>query len=112
MQSEGILLNLFLPRTRGACVAHFRNLLHLTQIDISRELGIDRSSISKMENGDVNVSESVWNHVLELVYYDFGLEHLVSFIEFQQALELCLEDDGRRSKWIERKLSWQPATSI
>lgn len=112
MKSQVILLNLFLPSTRGACVAHFRNMLQLTQIDVSRELGIDRSSISKMENGDINVSESVWNHILMLIYYDFDLEQFLSFIEFQHALELCIEDEGRRHDWTERKLSWQPVTSI
>jgi transcriptional regulator with XRE-family HTH domain len=116
MKSEGILLNLFLPRTRGACVAHFRHLLQLKQIEISKELGMNRSSISKMENGDMNVSENVWSYVLKLVYLDYGLENSIPFLEFRHTLEHFLKDEdvisGGQVEWTERKLSWQPETSI
>ncbi|OIJ09466.1 hypothetical protein BKP35_16560 [Anaerobacillus arseniciselenatis] len=113
MKSEGILLNLLLPRTKGACLAHFRTLLELTQTDISNEIGINRSSISKMENGDINVSEHVWFHVLKLVYYGLEFEQYISFIEFRHSLEIFIkEDEGRLLEWSEKKLSWQQGTSI
>lgn len=113
MNREGILLNLFLPRTKGDCIAHFRNVLHLTQIDVSKELGINRSSISKMENGEINVSEVVWNHVLRLAFYELGIEENISFLEFKDSLELFIEvDEGRRPDWTKPKLFWQPVMSI
>lgn len=114
MNQEGILLNLFLPRTRGACMAHFRNILQLTQLTISEKLGMNRSSISKMENGDINVSEIVWRYILHLVYEDFNLQHNISFEEFYNTLELFLEDEKGREKveWTEQKLSLQLETSF
>ena len=116
MKSEGILLNLFLPRTRGACLAHFRSILQITQTEISTEIGLSRSSISKMENGDMTVTESVWNHVLKLVYHDFDLVQKIPFTEFRQTLEQFIEEElvvsGGQTEWTERKLSWQPETSI
>jgi transcriptional regulator with XRE-family HTH domain len=114
MKQQGILFNLFLPRTRGACMAHFRNMLQLTQGDISNELGMNRSSISKMENGDINVSENVWSYVLNLVYEDFELEETIPFDDFRDSLEQFLETERGRgqSDWIEQRLSLQPETSI
>lgn len=111
-----VLLNLFLPRTRGACVAHFRNLLQLTQDTISKDLGMNRSSISKMENGDINVSDNVWNHVLNLIYLDFELGKSIPFEEFQASLERFIEDEEKVSRrqveWRDEKLSWALETNI
>ncbi|MEQ2529116.1 XRE family transcriptional regulator [Robertmurraya yapensis] len=109
MELEGILLNMFLPRTKGACIAHFRNMLCLTQSDISVEIGINRSSISKMENGDINVSENVWSHILRLVYDGFDLEKRVQFKQFRSTLEIFIDEEnvtnGGVEEWKERKLS-------
>jgi len=105
LKTERILLTLFLPRTKGQCIAHLRNILQLTQNDISKELGLSRTSISKMENGDMSVSESVWRHIIYLVYANFDLHKTMSFNEFKQALELCLEEDeGGEISWKEKNL--------
>jgi transcriptional regulator with XRE-family HTH domain len=106
---------MFLPRTRGACLAHFRNMLRLTQTEISQELGINRSSISKMENDEINVSESVWNHVLRLIFDDFELEQSIPYREFRCTLEQFIEDEnvsGGTTEWNEKRLSLQQETSI
>lgn len=103
------------PSIEGACVAHFRNMLQLTQTEVSKEVGINRSSISKMENGDINVSENVWSHVLHLIYYHFDLEEKLPFIEFRCNLEQFIADEkvsGRQEEWTDSKLSWQQETSI
>lgn len=115
LKLERVLLRMFLPRSRGACVAHFRNMLQLTQTEVSKEVGINRSSISKMENGDINVSENVWSHVLHLIYYHFDLEEKLPFIEFRCNLEQFIADEkvsGRQEEWTDSKLSWQQETSI
>jgi transcriptional regulator with XRE-family HTH domain len=108
MESKAILLNLFLPRTRGACISHFRNLLELTQIDISNELGINRTSISKMENGDINVSENVWSYVLTLIHQETHFANSISYIEFKQMIERLIKSelDGKGGlEWKEQRLS-------
>jgi len=102
---EKVLLSLFLPRTKGECIAHLRNILQLTQTDISNELGLSRTSISKMENGDMTVSESVWRHIIYLVYVDFELNKTTTFNEFKQALEMCVrEDEVGEYQWREKNL--------
>ncbi|MGY3716125.1 helix-turn-helix domain-containing protein [Sutcliffiella cohnii] len=117
MKSEGLLLSLFIPRSKGACLAHFRNILQLTQSDISNELGINRSSISKMENSDINVSEHVWKHVLSKVHHDFELDNQLGFEDFKDTLEQFIEDEDEDMEevyefWEKRKLSSQPEMNI
>lgn len=95
MKLEGTLLHLFLPQSKGACLAHFRNLLQIRQIELSRELGISRSSISKMEIGDLQVSEIVWHHILRLVYKNFTLNQKITFLEFQETVEQYLNNKSQ-----------------
>lgn len=114
MEEKDLVLHLFLPRTRGACLAHFRNILQLTQIDIAKDVGINRSSISKMENGDINVSEIVWQHVTNLVYQSLDINHAITFSNFRRTLDIFIVDkgEGRLEDWTEPKLFWQQETSI
>ena len=115
MKSERILLSLFLPQTKGACIAHLRNSLALTQTQVSTALGLNRTSISKMENGDMNVSEHVWRYVLYLVYDSFNFTNKVTFQEFKDSLEVFIEEDESirgNIEWKERKSSLQQVTNI
>ncbi|QOK30015.1 helix-turn-helix transcriptional regulator (plasmid) [Cytobacillus oceanisediminis] len=116
MKTEIMLLNLFLPRTRGECIAHFRNMLQLTQIELSRQVGMDRSNISKMENGDITVSETVWTHILNMIYRDFDIEMELPFGDFRNTIELFIQKEyemsRREDKWNEQRLSWEQETSI
>jgi DNA-binding XRE family transcriptional regulator len=108
MKAMNILISLFLPQTRGACLSHFRKMLQLTQFDISSTIGINRTIISKMENGEINVSETVWNHILHLVHKESDVIQTIPFIEFRKTLEQCIKNDGMsggQPVWKERKLS-------
>lgn len=49
-------------------------MLELTQIELSRQVGMDRRNISKMENGDITVSETATgkSYYYFTTYFDMG----------------------------------------
>ena len=106
MKLEHLFLKLFFPRTKGACISHFRKMLQLTQFDISTNLGINRTIISKMENGEIDVSENVWRYLLELIYKESDSIQGIPFKEFRKTLELCINDElsGGQVAWKEQRL--------
>lgn len=69
-----------------------------------------------MENGDINVSESVWSLILYWVYQAYDLGQSITFDDFRSLIEQFIEEDSEGDRgqqgWLERKLSWEPVTSI
>ncbi|UII57771.1 helix-turn-helix domain-containing protein [Cytobacillus spongiae] len=87
MSTEQLIRQVFLPETKGSCLAHFRGLLNLKQSELANTLGLERSTISKMEIGDIFVSEIVWKHVLVQVFEQFELNKSLSLEDFRELVE-------------------------
>lgn len=88
---ERLLFPLFIPNTKGECLSYFRKQLSLTQDDVSKDVGLTRSMISKMESGAVMVSERVWDYIIQKIYESYHLEDKISYEDFLWELEQVYE---------------------
>ena len=78
----------------------------LTQTDVAKIIGVNQSVISRIESGDVQVSERLWNAVIK--NYGVNLEENASI----ELLNIYQEDSEMVRLLIEEYGSQIPATAI
>ena len=93
MTLNQMILPIFLPKTKGECLRYFRNYLDLTQSGLSKLCGVERSAISKMENGDTPVNMNTWMYVTKKLYEILQLDQQeVSYNEFIKYIDSLYEE--------------------
>ncbi|MYL35474.1 hypothetical protein GLW08_20440 [Pontibacillus yanchengensis] len=89
------LMPIFIPSTKGECLSYFRKVLTLTQMDVAKTCEIERSSISKMENGDIEVHVVAWNFITHQVYTTLEIKsNGISYQDFNRFLNKLYEQES------------------
>ena len=65
-------------------IYRYREKNRLTQTDFGKMLGMTQSQVSKLENGDVNLTIERMEHILELLQYQIQIQPLTKSCQYQE----------------------------